>query len=225
MTGPSAFGEEAAALFREARDPAALNRAVVVFHRRVDEVLDASIRGHAVRVECTRGCSYCCNLQVDVRPHEAFALAAWMRRHFDAIQLAEVITKLRDNAAKTRALGREARKRSNMPCALLGPDGACTGYEARPAQCRRFHSTRLESCEASYANPADDTITAPLHPAVAHNAAVLIAQAEQALRGAGLDAEPVDMNLALLDALENPKAWRRWRDGKKPFVGGSGKDG
>jgi hypothetical protein len=26
------------------------------------------------------------------------------------------------------------------------------------------------------------------------------------------------MNLALLEALENPKAWRRWRDGKKPFV-------
>jgi hypothetical protein len=27
------------------------------------------------------------------------------------------------------------------------------------------------------------------------------------------------MNIAILDALENPKAWRRWRDGKKPFPG------
>ncbi len=37
-------------------------------------------------------------------------------------------------------------------------------------------------------------------------------------RDARLDAAPVDMNLALLEALENPKAWRRWRDGKKPFT-------
>jgi hypothetical protein len=28
----------------------------------------------------------------------------------------------------------------------------------------------------------------------------------------------MDMNLALLEALENPKSLRRWRDGKKPFV-------
>jgi hypothetical protein len=33
------------------------------------------------------------------------------------------------------------------------------------------------------------------------------------------DAAPVDMDLALLEALENPKVWRRWRDGKKPFTG------
>ena len=57
-----------------------------------------------------------------------------------------------------------------------------------------------------------------MHPAVAHNAAVIITQAQHAVREAGLDAENVDMNLALLEALENPKAVRRWKDGKKPFV-------
>ena len=35
---------------------------------------------------------------------------------------------------------------------------------------------------------------------------------------AGLDDASVDLNEALLEALENPKAWRRWRDGKKAFV-------
>lgn len=63
-----------------------------------------------------------------------------------------------------------------------------------------------------------DTIESPNHPAVAHNAAVIVTQANHAARDAGLDATPVDMNPALLEALENPKAWRRWRDGKKPFV-------
>ena len=48
---------------------------------------------------------------------------------------------------------------------------------------------------------------------------MIITQGRHAARAAGLDDASVDMNLALLEALENPKAWRRWRDGKKPYVG------
>ena len=219
MAERSTWDVEARQAFAAARQPERLEAAVVKFHRRVDEVIDASIAGHAVKVACTRGCSFCCSIQVQVQPHETFTLAAWLRRHSSAERLAEVTARLRDNAAKTRAMGDAARKRSNLACALLGDDGACTAYEARPAQCRRFHSTRLEVCKASYANPADDSVESPAHPAVTHNADVIITQARHAVRDAGLDATPMDMNLALLDALDNPKAWRRWRDGKKPFVG------
>jgi hypothetical protein len=57
-----------------------------------------------------------------------------------------------------------------------------------------------------------------MHQAVAHNADVIITQGRHAVRAAGLDDASVDMNEALLEALENPKAWRRWKDGKKAFV-------
>lgn len=219
MTGQGPWDRAARELFRAAREPRALAVAVMTFHRRVDDIFEASIRGHAVKIDCTRGCSYCCHMPVQVTPHEAFSLAAWLRRNFDAPRLAAVVAKLDANAAATRALGVEGRKHANLPCALLGDDGACSAYAARPAQCRRFHSTRVATCKASFADPANDAIEAPMHPAVAHNAAVIITQAQHAARAAGLDADPVDMNLALIEALENPKAWRRWRDGKKPFVG------
>ena len=218
MTDPAAWEREAGTLFRDAREPRRLQRAVVTFHKRVDEMVDASLRGHAVKVDCTRGCSFCCHMPVYATPHEAFTLAEWLRTHFAPPRLAGVLERLRANAKRTRELGTEGRKHSNLPCALLGDDGACTAYEARPAQCRRFHSTRLETCKASFANPADDAIEAPMHPAVAHNVAVVMTIAQKAVRAADLDADPVDMNLALLTALEGPKAWRRWRDGKKPFV-------
>ena len=221
MAERSTWDVEAGQAFAGARDPGRLEVAVVKFHRRVDEVIDASIAGHAVKVACTRGCSFCCSIQVQVQPHETFTLAAWLRRNFSAERLAEVTARLTANAAQTRAMGDATRKRSNLACALLGEDGACTAYEARPAQCRRFHSTRLEVCKASYANPADDSVQSPAHPAVIHNADVIITQAQHAVRGAGLDATPMDMNLALLDALESPGAQRRWRDGKKPFVNAS----
>jgi Fe-S-cluster containining protein len=218
MAERSTWDGEARAAFAGASDPARLEAAVIKFHKRLDEVIDASLAGLAVKVACTRGCSFCCSLQVQVQPHETFTLAAWLRRHFAPERLAQVTQRLRDNAQKTRAMGDEQRKRSNLACALLGDDGACTAYEARPAQCRRFHSTRLEVCKASFANPADDSVQSPAHPAVTHNADVIITQAQHAVRDAGLDASPMDMNLALVEALDNPKALRRWRDGKKPFV-------
>lgn len=212
------WGKEAGAAFAQAREPARLATAVITLHRRVDEVLATTIEGHGVRVACSRGCGYCCSLRVQVQPYEAFALAAWLKRNFAPERLAQVVARLVSNVARTRALGEEARKRTNLACALLGDDGACTAYEARPAQCRRYHSTDLAPCKAFH-ETHDDSIEAAMHEAVAHNADVIITQGRHAARAAGLDDASVDMNVALLGALENPKAWRRWRDGKKPFVG------
>ena len=214
----STWGAEARTAFANAREPRALATAVVKFHRRVDEVMSATVAGHGIAVACRRGCSYCCSLRVDVQPAETFALADWLKRHLDAARLADVVAKLRANVARTRELGAEARKRTNIACALLAQDGSCSAYAARPAQCRRYHSLRVETCASFYANPANEELESPMHAQLAHNAAVIVTQTQHALRAGGLDADNQDMNVALLAALENPKAWRRWRDGKKPFV-------
>ena len=212
------WGKEAGPAFAQARDPARLGAAVITLHRRVDEVLATTIEGHRVPIACSRGCSYCCSLRVQVQPYEAFTLAAWLKRNFSPERVAGVVARLKANVARTRELGEDKRKRTNIACALLGEDGACTAYEARPAQCRRYHSTDVDPCR-TFHETHDDTIEAAMHQAVAHNADVIITQGRHAVRAAGLDDASVDMNLALLEALDNPKAWRRWRDGKKPFVG------
>jgi Fe-S-cluster containining protein len=219
MEDPSAWGTESRAAFRDPGDPAKLATAVVKFHRTVDAVVDATVRGHSIKLACSKGCSYCCNLRVEAHAYEVFALAEWLRSHFTADALEAVLARLRQNVRLTRELGVEARKRTLIPCALLGPDGACSAYEARPAQCRRFHSTRIESCLAWYENPVDDTLEAALHPALAHNAAVIVTQTQHAVRAHELDVAAEDLNIALLEALTNPKAWRRWKGGKKAFVG------
>lgn len=214
----SDWGGEARAAFSAAREPARLEVAVVKFHRTVDAVVDATVRGHALGLACKPGCSYCCHLRLEVQPAEAFAIAAWVRRHFAPARLDALLGRLRDNAARTKAMGVEARKRTNMACALLGADGTCGAYDVRPAQCRRYHSLDVTACATFHADPTNETLESPLNPALAHNAAVIITQAQHGARAAGLDADNVDFNLALLAALENPKAWRRWKDGKKPFV-------
>lgn len=215
---PAAWGAEARTAFAQAREPARLASAVVKFHRTVDAVVAASFAGHGVAIECAKGCASCCHLRLEVQPAEAFAIADWAKRHCTPERLRALVERLRGNVARTRALGTEARKRTNIACALLEADGTCGAYEVRPAQCRRYHSMRRATCEAFHANPADEKLESPLHPAVAHNAAVIVTQAQHAARAAGLDATNVDFNMALLEALENPKAWRRWKDGKKPFL-------
>ena len=219
MDDPSEWPEQARRLMDAAREPAGTRVAVVHFHRRVDEVIDATRRGHAVEVACRRGCQLCCSMPVMVLAHEAFALAEWLREHFAPAALDAVREKARGNSQRTRALGFEARSRTNLPCPLLGTEGECTAYEARPAQCRKFHSVSLETCRASYARPDDDSILTPEHAAVAHNASVIITQARNAAQAAGFDSDVYDLNVALAEALDNPKARRRWRDGKKAFVG------
>jgi len=213
----AAWAEESRAAFAGARGPARLAAAVVRFHRTVDAAVEATVEGHHLSLACARGCSHCCHLRVHVQPHEAFALADWLRAHFAPQKLADVIGRLRENVARTRALGEEGRKRASLACALLAEDGTCSAYAARPAQCRRYHSLRLAACESFRAHP-DESLESPMHPALAHNAAVIITQAQHAVRAAGLEAENADLNFALLEALDNPKAWRRWKDGKKPFV-------
>ena len=205
-------------MLHPARDAQRLPQAVMRFHARVDAILGQSHAAHAVETACKRGCSLCCHVQVEMLPPEAFALAAWLKRHRTAAELAQVGARLKANLARTRALGAEGRKRANLACALLGEDGACTAYAARPAQCRRFHSTDLAACEASFAHPEDDSMLSPAHPLVAHNAQVVITVAQQGLRERGLDATPQDMNIALLHAIDDQRSWRRWRDGKKAFV-------
>jgi len=214
----AAWGADARRLFGEARDDEGLGRAVVTFHRRMDEVVQRTVEGHALEPACRRRCDHCCHLRLTVLPAEAFALADWLRAHFDRARLEQVQARLRANAQRTRELGEEGRKRTSLACALLGEDGACTAYAARPAQCRRYHSLSLAACEAFRRDPTNESLESPLHPAIAHNAAVIVTQAQHGARDAGLDATPVDINFALLAALEEPKARRRWRDGKKPFV-------
>lgn len=215
----SAWGRDSRDSFAVPRDPARLATAVVTLHRRVDEAVEASLQGHGVEVACAKGCSHCCHLRVEVQPYEAFRLAAWLRAQFDAARLAGVLARLRANVERTRAWGKEARKRQNLPCALLGEDGACIAYEARPAQCRRYHSTDVAPCRAFHEDPSREELEGAMHPAVAHNADVVITQARHAVREAGLRDDPEDLNPALLAALENPKAWRRWKDGKAAFPG------
>ncbi len=206
--------------FPKSRDPAQLTKSVVAFYHTLDEAIDAATRRSGAAVACRRGCSYCCHIEVRVRAHEALVLAEWIRKRLEPAAVAAIRARARDNAVQTEALGREARRRLNMRCALLGDDGACMAYAARPALCRKFHSTNVATCAASYEDRTR-ALESPEDPAIAAEAMALIDYARNAVDKAGLDTSFYDLNRALADLLADgaSKALRRWKSGKKIIAG------
>jgi Fe-S-cluster containining protein len=170
-----------------------------------------------IEFACKRGCSYCCHLRVEVRPHDAFVLAHHVASKFTAEQRARAVARIEHNLHRIAPLTPEEHVRAGIPCALL-EDGACTVYEARPATCRKYHSLSVTVCRRAFEDP-----TAPLVGEIEDEQVRLAGNAvalgyAKGLEDSGYDAALYELHYALHKALTDPKAQRRYRDGKRAFV-------
>ncbi len=169
-----------------------------------------------VEVACQRGCSYCCHLRVEIRPHDAFVLAHHVETKLSVEQRARAIERIEENLKRIEALTPEQHIRAGIPCALL-EEGICSVYEGRPATCRKYYSVSVETCR----NAFNDT-SAPLTGEIEHEQVRLAGNAvalgyAKGLEDAGYDATLYELHYALHTALTNPMAETLYRSGKRPF--------
>jgi Fe-S-cluster containining protein len=214
-----AFDRERARVSAVASTDGATSRAVTIrMYGRLADLQRDVIAQRGVAVECKRGCSYCCHLRVEIRPHEAFVLAEHIGARFTLEQRAATIARIQDNLKRIAPLTPAAHIRAGIPCALLDDDGSCSAYDARPATCRKYHSVSVATCHGAFTDTSapltgdieDDTVR------LAGNAVTL--GHAQGLRDAGYDAELYELHFALLKALTDPKSAKRYRQRKKAFV-------
>ncbi len=170
-----------------------------------------------VELACAKGCAYCCHLRVEIRPHDAFVLAQQMRARFSGEQLDKAIERLASTVARIGVLTPEQHVRAGIPCALL-ENGACSVYEGRPATCRKYYSVSVDTCRSAF----EDT-SAPLVGQIQDEATRLAGNAvalgyAKGLEDAGYDAALYELNFAVHTALTQPKAEKRYRQGKRAFV-------
>ena len=198
-------------------DDANMQQQTVRMYGRLSELQDAVSATNHVDFACRRGCSYCCHLRVEIRPHGAFVLANHIRTKFDAAQRARVIARIEENLERIQSLTPEQHIRAGIPCALL-EDGACSAYDARPATCRKYHSVSVQTCRDAFTDTS-----APLtgeiedeHVRLAGNAVAL--GYAKGLEDAGYDIKLYELHHALHSALTNPKLGKRYRKGKRAFV-------
>jgi Fe-S-cluster containining protein len=200
------------------REAPAIAKHTVRMYGRLAQLQEDTIAAQRVAVACTAGCHYCCHLRVEVRPYEAFFLAAHVRSSTGEAAQQALLAKLDANLARIAPLTPQQHIRAGIPCALLDDQGRCGVYAARPAACRKYYSTAVDTCRDAHANPH-----APLVREIEHEGVRLAGNAvalgfAKGIEDAGMDAKPVELHFALRAALTNPKAEKRWRDGKKPFV-------
>jgi Fe-S-cluster containining protein len=209
--------EREGARARKTLDAAAARAQTVRMYGRL-AALQADIAAHAkVKLACQRGCTYCCHLRVQIRPHDAFVLSEYVRTKFSAEQRARTLVRIEENLKRIAPLTPEQHMRASIPCALL-EDGLCSAYEARPTTCRKYYSVSVATCRNAFNEPS-----APLTGEIEHEQVRLAGNAvalgyAKGLEDAGYDADQYELHYALHRALTNPKAEARYRKYKRPFV-------
>jgi hypothetical protein len=171
-----------------------------------------------VDVACERGCSYCCHLRVEIRPHDAFVLARHIQSRFSAERQMQVLARLTATLRRIAPMSAAQHIRAGIPCALL-EDGACSAYEGRPATCRKYYSVSVATCRDAFADTAAP-LTGELEDERVRLAGNAVALGyAKGLEDAGYDATLYELHFALYKALTDPKAGKRYRQRKKAFVG------
>lgn len=181
------------------------------------DALNRSLRQQAgaFTLECTKGCSYCCHNMVTASAPEIFLLARHFRKAAPA-RLQEVLEKLRATDEAGRDLDPRQRYLAHIGCGLLGKNGLCGAYEARPNVCRTMVSASVMACRASFAGePVRIPVPKPYGALRTAYSYTLLA----ALRAEGLDDRLYELNQALRTVLETENAERRWLSGEDIFAG------
>lgn len=165
---------------------------------------------------CAAGCDFCCHLRVMATAPEVFALLDYLRENLDDEAFADFAQRVEKTDRQLRALPAGDILRTNIPCPAL-VDGCCSGYAARPLNCRSYHSTSRAACEDSFNHPEDlDRGHPQIRPlADLHRGAQ--AGYIAALERAGFDERQYELATALADALADPDARKRLAAGERVF--------
>jgi Fe-S-cluster containining protein len=202
---------------RRAADSPQARAQTVRMYGRLAALQSGVIVRERIRVECERGCSYCCHLRVEIRPHEAFVLAHHVQTKLGAEARARALARIERNLAQIAELAPQAHVRAGIPCALL-EDGACSVYEARPAACRKYYSMSRSVCRDAF-NDTSAPLTGEIESETVRLAGNAVALGyAKGLEDAGYDTTLYELHFALNRALADPKAEKRYRSRKRPFV-------
>lgn len=183
-----------------------------------DSLNSTLIEVKELSLACHAGCSLCCSLRIDVFAHEVFLLARHIQAHFSAEEMTALQERLAAHEAKVLPLSVFEHATSNIPCALLLPDGRCGVYAARPQSCRRHHSQDLAACQFTYDHP-DDLEFPSAHDRELFRALTQAMQLNiDAYADQGFDWTIYELGTALAEALRDPAAWERWLAKEQAFL-------
>lgn len=204
---------------------AALDRAVRAIGEESAATLERQIARHRAAlpafaadlaaVQCRSGCTYCCHFNVEATVLEVLRIAAEQASGALPDRRATVA----ETAPRLAGVGREARRKTGIPCPLLA-DGACSAYAARPLACRSLLSLDAAACAADFAagleggeRPAVPSLSLPMLLGMA-----ILSGQVAALNDFRLASHSVELTAALALLDRDPTALDRWLAGEDVFA-------
>jgi Fe-S-cluster containining protein len=114
----------------------------------IDSWFDPRMQIAGAPAACRAGCSWCCWMIPELRSGESDLLLTAIAQ-LPEDERAEIRAKVTAAAAAIVDAG-SGEAAYPLRCPLLGDDGRCRVYAARPAVCRAFASTDATACERLY---------------------------------------------------------------------------
>ncbi len=106
------------------------------------------------RVDCGKGCSWCCRQAVLILPYEALYMMNYIEESLDITVKKKILKRIRDKNEVTSPMKVQEFLHFKSPCPMLNED-TCMIYPARPMACRIYLSSDLESCRHEYRHPSE----------------------------------------------------------------------
>ena len=164
-------------------------------------------------LDCKAGCTFCCELRVEVTALEA--VAVWgetAAAGFEGVRDAVV-----EKGPQTQKLNDERRRQARISCGLLR-DGMCSVYANRPYACRGMFSMSAADCEAVMTAPPRSRLPAVRSPAVPRAlAGIFFVGVNAALKDKRLQHDSLELNSAVATLVARPAALEEWLQGKRVF--------
>lgn len=149
----------------------------------------------AVAPACTRGCSYCCHVDVEATSAEVEAVVAHLVGSQSSVEIGALVACL----SRAGGLGGQERWAARIPCAFLAPDESCSIHAVRPLRCRAFHSCDVERCKGAFRGNDDDEPV--MNDALARVYDAAEAGLDEALEARGISAAPELLEAGVLRRL------------------------
>jgi hypothetical protein len=171
----------------------------------------------SIKLACKSGCFLCCSLRVMATPPEVFLIAHHIQTRLSPAETDRIRHRLASHLTTIKPLTPEQHLKRNVECPLLF-EGRCSVYPVRPFGCRYHHSQDFQACQFSYDHPEDVDYPGARHPILLQHLGRARESLESTYAGLGYDMSSYELGSALSEALDNSATWKRWRDGKKPFL-------
>ena len=108
------------------------------------------------RIDCKKGCEWCCHQPVFALDYELEYLNDFISHNFSEEIQTGIKKRAENKNGKLSMLSETELLNSKYPCPLL-QNGTCMAYHARPMSCRIYLSSNVNSCLNFYHQPQSKT--------------------------------------------------------------------